>query len=56
VAEARRRILALIESVSNKFTGDAVQGELAGAGLRLEDLFTDERGLFGLAVARQAPL
>jgi uncharacterized SAM-dependent methyltransferase len=55
VDEARRRTLALIESVSAKFTRDAVQGEFAGAGLRLDDFFTDERGLFGLALAPQGP-
>jgi L-histidine Nalpha-methyltransferase len=41
--------------VSAKFTRDAVATELTGAGLRLDDFFTDERGLFGLAVARHAP-
>ena len=40
--------------ISAKFTRDAVQRELASAGLLLDDFFTDERGLFGLAVARQA--
>jgi iron(II)-dependent oxidoreductase len=41
--------------ISAKFTRDAVAGELAAAGLRLDDFFTDEHGLFGLAVARHAP-
>ena len=41
--------------ISAKFTRDAVQRELAGAGLHLDDFFTDENGLFGLAVARHAP-
>jgi gamma-glutamyl hercynylcysteine S-oxide synthase len=40
--------------ISAKFTRDAVQSELAGAGLHLDDFFTDENGLFGLAVARHA--
>ena len=41
--------------ISAKFTRDAVVSELAGAGLALDHFFTDEHGLFGLAVARQAP-
>jgi L-histidine N-alpha-methyltransferase len=41
--------------VSAKFTRDAVATELTGAGLRLDDFFTDKHGLFGLAVARHAP-
>jgi len=41
--------------ISAKFTRDAVHDELAGAGLQLDDFFTDEHGLFGLAVARHAP-
>jgi len=40
--------------ISAKFTRDAVQSELAGAGLELDDFFTDGEGLFGLAVARHA--
>jgi dimethylhistidine N-methyltransferase len=40
--------------ISAKFTRDAVQSELAPAGLELDDFFTDEGGLFGLAVARHA--
>jgi iron(II)-dependent oxidoreductase len=40
--------------ISAKFTRDAVQSELAGAGLELDGFFTDEGGLFGLAVARHA--
>jgi L-histidine N-alpha-methyltransferase len=40
--------------ISAKFTRDAVQAELTGAGLELDDFFTDEGGLFGLAVARHA--
>jgi iron(II)-dependent oxidoreductase len=40
--------------ISAKFTRDAVATELEGAGLRLEAFFTDERGLFALAVARHA--
>jgi gamma-glutamyl hercynylcysteine S-oxide synthase len=38
--------------ISAKFTRDAVEGELARAGLALDDFFTDDNGLFGLAVAR----
>jgi iron(II)-dependent oxidoreductase len=38
--------------ISAKFTRDAVERELTRAGLRLDDFFTDEHGLFGLAVAR----
>jgi L-histidine Nalpha-methyltransferase len=41
--------------ISAKFTHDAVDRELAEAGLQLDDFFTDERGLFGLAVARRHP-
>jgi L-histidine N-alpha-methyltransferase len=41
--------------ISAKFTHDAVQRELAEAGLSLDNFFTDERGLFGLAVARCQP-
>jgi gamma-glutamyl hercynylcysteine S-oxide synthase len=41
--------------ISAKFTRDAVRAELAAAGLLLDDFFTDEHGLFGLAVARHAP-
>jgi L-histidine Nalpha-methyltransferase len=37
--------------ISAKFTREAVRCELADAGLRLEDFFTDEDGLFGLAFA-----
>jgi len=40
--------------ISAKFTRDAVESELAGAGLELDGFFTDEGGLFGLAVARHA--
>ena len=40
--------------ISAKFTRDAVRRELAGAGLELDHFFTDDHGLFGLAVARQA--
>jgi uncharacterized SAM-dependent methyltransferase len=41
--------------ISAKFTHDAVERELAEADLRLDNFFTDERGLFGLAVARRHP-
>jgi L-histidine N-alpha-methyltransferase len=37
--------------ISAKFTRDAVRRELAEAGMRLDDFFTDEGGLFGLAFA-----
>jgi uncharacterized SAM-dependent methyltransferase len=37
--------------ISAKFTVEAVDGELDEAGLRLERFFTDECGLFGLALA-----
>jgi L-histidine N-alpha-methyltransferase len=37
--------------VSAKFTREAVEGELREAGLGLERFFTDEGGLFGLALA-----
>jgi iron(II)-dependent oxidoreductase len=40
--------------ISAKFTRDAVETELRVAGLRLEHFFTDENGLFGLAVARHS--
>ena len=38
--------------ISAKFTRDAVEEELTQAGLQLDDFFTDDRGLFGVAVAR----
>jgi L-histidine Nalpha-methyltransferase len=37
--------------ISSKFTLEAVDRELDEAGLRLERFFTDEGGLFGLALA-----
>jgi L-histidine N-alpha-methyltransferase len=37
--------------ISAKFTREAVRGELTRAGLRLDDFFTDDGGLFGLAFA-----
>jgi L-histidine Nalpha-methyltransferase len=37
--------------ISAKFTRDAVERELHGAGLALDDFFTDGAGLFGLAFA-----
>jgi L-histidine Nalpha-methyltransferase len=37
--------------VSAKFTREAVQSELAEAGLRLDGFYTDGGGLFGLALA-----
>ncbi len=40
--------------ISAKFTRDAVQRELAAAGMRLDDFHTDDGGLFGLAVASLA--
>ncbi len=38
--------------ISAKFTRDAVEAELRSAGLALDDFFTDDRALFGLAFAR----
>jgi L-histidine Nalpha-methyltransferase len=38
--------------ISAKFTRDAVEAELRSAGLALDDFFTDDRTLFGLAFAR----
>ena len=40
--------------ISAKFTRDAVQRELDGAGLRLDTFHTDDGGLFGLASASVA--
>jgi L-histidine N-alpha-methyltransferase len=40
--------------ISSKFTRERIAGDLEAAGLRLEDLMTDEDGLFGLALARVA--
>jgi L-histidine Nalpha-methyltransferase len=40
--------------ISAKFTRDAVERELTGAGLRLDDFFTDGSALFGLAFAKTA--
>ena len=40
--------------VSAKFTRGAVESELKGADLCLDEFFTDERGLFGMALARPA--
>ena len=37
--------------ISAKFTRDAVAGELDAAGLALDEFFTDDAGLFGLAFA-----
>jgi L-histidine N-alpha-methyltransferase len=37
--------------ISAKFTRDAVEEELAGAGLRLDRFLTDKRELFGVALA-----
>jgi L-histidine N-alpha-methyltransferase len=37
--------------ISSKFTREAVGRELAGAGLGLDDFFTDDGGLFGVAFA-----
>jgi gamma-glutamyl hercynylcysteine S-oxide synthase len=38
--------------ISAKFTRDAVERELTGARFALDDFFTDERGMFGVALAR----
>jgi L-histidine Nalpha-methyltransferase len=40
--------------ISAKFTREAVERELTGAGLRLDDFFTDGSALFGLAFATRA--
>jgi L-histidine Nalpha-methyltransferase len=40
--------------ISAKFTREAVEDELNEAGLRLERFFTDDGGLFGMAVAAPA--
>jgi L-histidine N-alpha-methyltransferase len=40
--------------ISSKFTRERMAADLAAAGLELEDLLTDEDGLFGLALARVA--
>ena len=40
--------------ISAKFTREAVERELHGAGLRLYDFFTDGSALFGLAFAKAA--
>jgi L-histidine N-alpha-methyltransferase len=40
--------------ISAKFTREAVERELNGAGMRLDDFFTDGLALFGLAFARAA--
>jgi L-histidine Nalpha-methyltransferase len=40
--------------ISAKFTREAVESELAQAGLRLDEFFTDGSALFGLAFARSA--
>lgn len=45
---------AIRTEVSAKFTPARVERELAAAGMALEELFTDERGWFGLALARRA--
>jgi L-histidine Nalpha-methyltransferase len=37
--------------ISAKFSREAVEEELTGAGLGLDDFLTDERGLFGVALA-----
>ena len=40
--------------ISAKFTREAVERELTAAGLRLDDFFTDDGDLFGLAFASLA--
>ena len=37
--------------ISSKFTREAVEAELGDSGLKLDDFFTDEGGLFGVAFA-----
>jgi uncharacterized SAM-dependent methyltransferase len=37
--------------ISAKFTREAVEDELGGAGLHLDDFLTDGRTLFGVALA-----
>jgi L-histidine N-alpha-methyltransferase len=40
--------------ISSKFTRGRITGDLRAAGMELEDLLTDDDGLFGLALARLA--
>jgi L-histidine Nalpha-methyltransferase len=40
--------------ISAKFTREAVEEEMAGAGLHLDGFLTDKRGLFGVALASAA--
>jgi L-histidine N-alpha-methyltransferase len=40
--------------ISAKFTPLRLEGDLAAAGLKLQQLYTDERGLFGLSLAAPA--
>jgi len=40
--------------ISAKFTRESIGGELAAAGMRLDDFLTDEGGLFGMAFASPA--
>jgi L-histidine N-alpha-methyltransferase len=40
--------------ISAKFTPLRLEGDLAAAGLRLEELFTDDDGLFGLSLSTRA--
>jgi L-histidine Nalpha-methyltransferase len=41
----------LLTEISTKFTPAAVASDLRGAGLTLDELLTDDEGMFGLAVA-----
>jgi L-histidine N-alpha-methyltransferase len=41
----------LLTEISTKFTPAAVAGDLRAAGLALDELLTDDEGMFGLAVA-----
>ena len=40
--------------ISAKFTSERLQGDLAAAGLELEQVFTDEDGLFAVSLSRPA--
>jgi L-histidine Nalpha-methyltransferase len=44
-------VTELLTEISTKFTPAAVAGDLRAAGLTLDELLTDDEGMFGLAVA-----
>jgi L-histidine N-alpha-methyltransferase len=39
--------------ISAKFTHERLRGDLAAAGLELEEIFTDDDGLFALSLSRR---